>query len=232
MTAVPKRTTRSTRSNSAATQSSVVNPVVEQNYPEPIREVAPTPQHAKKTEVENVQDSSEDDQILDRDRTGSKGRSVLRPKPSKYIPVPRGDDTNTPGLTGKKLAVPPQDSDEGSESPLDQDEAVESGAEVSDMDEDDENSKSSLPFRLQEAEKTGGLWQCPVDGCMHKVYAASEPSSQLLIKSHQSVHESDEDERIQLVRRMEAPWLPVNRLMDRVRGMAQREYQPPVVQRY
>jgi hypothetical protein len=68
---------------------------------------------------------------------------------------------------------------------------------------------------------------------MHKTYAASELSSQILIKRHSQTHDFDHDERVQLVRRMEAPYLPVNRLMDRVRGIAaSSKFPPPITQRY
>lgn len=96
-----------------------------------------------------------------------------------------------------------------------------------------ETREPSLPFRLQDAANNGDVWHCPVDGCMHKTYAASELSSQILIKRHSQTHDFDHDERVQLVRRMEAPYLPVNRLMDKVRGVAaSSKLPPPITQRY
>ncbi|KAL1302952.1 hypothetical protein AAFC00_003271 [Neodothiora populina] len=82
-------------------------------------------------------------------------------------------------------------------------------------------------------EDNGDVWHCPTDGCMHRVYAASEPASQAIIADHQRSHTFDDDQRVQLVRRMQAPWLPVSRLMGRVRELAAQSGTPtPVVQRY
>ena len=92
-----------------------------------------------------------------------------------------------------------------------------------------------LPFRFssRNGEDEGDVWRCSTDGCMHRVYAASESSSQDLINDHQRLHEFDGDTRVQLVRKMEAPWLPVGRLMGRVRDLAAQGGGPaPIVQRY
>lgn len=121
----------------------------------------------------------------------------------------------------------PVDSPEAKQNQINDEQATESD------EEEGVKPETSLPFRLQNTDENGDVWHCPVDGCMQKIYAASEPDSQLLVKAHEQTHEYDHDERIRLVRRMEAPWLPVNRLMDRVRGMAsQTGHPPPLVQRY
>lgn len=97
-----------------------------------------------------------------------------------------------------------------------------------------ENATGEFSLRFREdVEKESDIWRCPQDGCMHKVYAASQAESQRLVTEHQRMHEYDDDERVQLIRRMEAPWLPVGRLMGRVRELAGRNgMPPPIVQRY
>lgn len=93
-----------------------------------------------------------------------------------------------------------------------------------------------LHFRFRDAgagEDDGDVWQCETDGCMHKVYAASEETSRLLISDHRRLHDHDDDQRVQLVRSMQAPWLPVDRLMGRVRQLAAQNGTPaPMVRRY
>ncbi|KAK1809475.1 hypothetical protein LTR12_016158 [Friedmanniomyces endolithicus] len=60
-------------------------------------------------------------------------------------------------------------------------------------------------------------WRCALDGCTHKVYLASQPLSQRLIREHYALHAYDDDERVRLVRKLEAPSLPVERLMEKAR---------------
>lgn len=185
--------------------------------------------------------SSRDDDVQAIGGRG-KGTSALRPRPSKYIPKGTNDPRKgSPAASHSKHAAPihqPVDPDammidnpelENEES---SDKQTEDIAEDSEED-DSETPDVRLPLRLQDSESNGDVWHCPVDGCMHKTYAASEPSSQLLIKAHAQTHDFDHDERVQLVRRMEAPYLPVNRLMDRVRGMAATsKFPPPITQRF
>ncbi|RMZ16423.1 hypothetical protein D0860_01034 [Hortaea werneckii] len=38
-------------------------------------------------------------------------------------------------------------------------------------------------------------WTCALDGCTHKIYLASEPGSQRLIREHYKLHAYDDDER-------------------------------------
>ncbi|KAK0873437.1 hypothetical protein LTR87_011940 [Friedmanniomyces endolithicus] len=66
-------------------------------------------------------------------------------------------------------------------------------------------------------------WRCALDGCTHKVYLASQPLSQRLIREHYALHAYDDDERVRLVRKLEAPSLPVERLMEKVRLQARVE---------
>jgi len=63
-------------------------------------------------------------------------------------------------------------------------------------------------------------WICALDGCTHKVYLASQLESQRLIREHYTLHAFDDDERVQLVKRLKAPSLPVSHLMERVRLQA------------
>ncbi|KAF2165430.1 hypothetical protein M409DRAFT_55827 [Zasmidium cellare ATCC 36951] len=66
-------------------------------------------------------------------------------------------------------------------------------------------------------------WTCALDGCTHKVYGASRPESQKLIREHYTLHAFDDDERVQMVKKFAAPSLPANHLMDRVRQQAKIE---------
>ncbi|KAK4963309.1 hypothetical protein LTR10_000937 [Elasticomyces elasticus] len=63
-------------------------------------------------------------------------------------------------------------------------------------------------------------WRCALDGCTHKVYLASMPESQRLIREHYALHAYDDDERVRLVKKLQAPSLPVDRLMEKVRLQA------------
>ncbi|RMY67595.1 hypothetical protein D0862_15070 [Hortaea werneckii] len=65
-------------------------------------------------------------------------------------------------------------------------------------------------------------WTCALDGCTHKIYLAAEPTSQRLIREHYKLHAYDDDERVRLVGRLQAPSLPVGHLMERVRLVARR----------
>ncbi|EMC98270.1 hypothetical protein BAUCODRAFT_146825 [Baudoinia panamericana UAMH 10762] len=97
---------------------------------------------------------------------------------------------------------------------------------------------SHVPDPVQE-----DTWVCALDGCTHKVYLASRSGSQRLIREHYALHAYDEDERVQMVKRLQHPSLPVNHLMEKVRMQARREgfsgsawngsrFPPPIVSRY
>ncbi|KAK5119004.1 hypothetical protein LTR62_000215 [Meristemomyces frigidus] len=77
----------------------------------------------------------------------------------------------------------------------------------------DPSSLSHIPDSVQE-----DTWLCALDGCTHKVYIASQPASQRLIREHYALHAySDDDARVRLVQNLRAPSLPVGRLMEKVR---------------
>ena len=66
-------------------------------------------------------------------------------------------------------------------------------------------------------------WTCALAGCNHKVYFASRPDSQKLMKEHYILHAYDDDERVQLVDRLKHSSLPVSHLMEKVRLQARAE---------
>ncbi|KAH0371318.1 hypothetical protein KCU65_g1892, partial [Aureobasidium melanogenum] len=231
------RSTRSTRSQSTVTVESLPMDLDKTQEVELMPEIKSTSNQAESPIDQDMSSSS--DEVP---RTGGKGKgkSALRPRPSKFATRASNASMEThsqnktaasqPGFEPEAMSIDsPSNDTESSDKP------TEEGAEESD-DEDGnrtETREPSLPFRLQDAASNGDVWHCPVDGCMHKTYAASEPSSQILIKRHSQTHDFDHDERVQLVRRMEAPYLPVNRLMDKVRGMAaSSKLPPPITQRY
>ena len=63
-------------------------------------------------------------------------------------------------------------------------------------------------------------WVCALDGCSHKVYQASQADSQRLIREHYALHAYDDDERVQLVKKLQHPSLPVGHLVERVKLQA------------
>lgn len=227
--------------------------------------------------------SDSDDELVEERPLAKKGKSVLRPKSSKFVAgstdndAGSGDDVvehdaavNSIAARGRPLPVKASTGDEGgrrrstrrsSRMDVDADvvnaEQADAGAEDVDegidmsLDQEDQSdgdqrlnnngdrAATPLPFRLRKEDMTsredGDLWACPLDGCMHRVYAASDPASQILIKEHYRLHvrDDDADMRVQLVRRMEAPGLPVGRLMGRISALAgQRGFPSPIVQRY
>lgn len=66
-------------------------------------------------------------------------------------------------------------------------------------------------------------WVCALDGCSHKVYLASHSDSQHLIKEHYALHAYDDDQRVQLVKKLQHPSLPVSHLMEKVKMQAKLE---------
>ncbi|KAJ9637893.1 hypothetical protein H2199_007388 [Coniosporium tulheliwenetii] len=58
-----------------------------------------------------------------------------------------------------------------------------------------------LPSTTATLKGQGDTWICNLDGCMHKVYGASEDGSQELIKLHCAEHAVQNQEKIELVRR-------------------------------
>lgn len=175
-----------------------------------------------------------------------KGRSALRPKASKAnkgaygggkAPIEMAGDSDdtaeqsrSPTAAGKRKfseasnnrhrrrRSSKQDLDEGidmasSPAPSDSSSAV-AGAPTSPPSELARRLKHE-PDQIQE-----DTWLCALDGCTHKVYLASKPDSQRLIREHYALHAYDDDQRVQMVKRLQEPSLPVNHLMERVRLQA------------
>ena len=129
---------------------------------------------------------------------------------------PNGTARRPPKRRSSKYEV-----DEGIDIP-----ASPSSEEVADSpDADLGATDTSLPLRLNHRPDPiqEDTWICALDGCTHKVYAASLPESQKLIREHYALHAYDDDERVQLVKRLEAPSMPVSHLMDKVRMQARME---------
>lgn len=85
----------------------------------------------------------------------------------------------------------------------------------------------SPPVRLRthnqltfDATMVGDVWVCPFDGCTRRVYAASTPANRALIKEHYQQHAYDAQAQIDLVYAEERPYLPVGKLVERIRAMA------------
>jgi len=221
---------------------------------------------------ENIDDS-------DIGQQAGKGKSVLRPRQSKYIPKlataeDDADEVRPPLSPVRRLAIadavpqgkgkaragamppPPSrarsnradanhdgqaiagadDVDEGIDMSLDQ---------ASELEEDESGNPAEplidgkIPLRLRDqdmqATAAGDTWLCPLDGCLHKVYAAQTTESQQLIKEHYRLHVTDDDAnmRMQLLKRMTAPGLPVSRLMDKIQSrVSQGGYPAPINRRY
>jgi hypothetical protein len=110
-----------------------------------------------------------------------------------------GDQPSTPSQTGRDAG----DNDESEE-------------------EEDQPPGTDLALRLRHTPDPvqEDTWVCALDGCSHKVYQASQPGSQRLIREHYALHAYDDDERVQLVKKLQHPSLPVGHLMERVRSQA------------
>ena len=91
-----------------------------------------------------------------------------------------------------------------------------------DDEEDPEAPSTDLALRLKHEPDPiqEDTWICALDGCSHKVYQASQPDSQRLIREHYALHAYDDDERVQLVKKLQHPSLPVGHLIERVRSQA------------
>ncbi|KAG8631710.1 hypothetical protein KVT40_000850 [Elsinoe batatas] len=216
--------------------------------------------------TETPHDSDESERPGKRPR-GEKGKSVLRPKSTTFIPIEAEDDNvdelaDLPqsdlrperklppvkirlGARNASHLVSKQDGDVTAGAEV-VDEGIDMGHDDSEKSEDSTELMipnltgfgSSIPVRLRKEHTAGNgegdTWSCPLDGCMHKVYAASDAASQKLIKGHYRVHVNNEDAevRMQLVKRMEAPGQPVNRLMKRIQEIGGRGFPAPIVRRY
>lgn len=96
------------------------------------------------------------------------------------------------------------------------------GAGALDNNSDDEAPGTDLALRLKHEPDPiqEDTWVCALDGCSHKVYQASQADSQRLIREHYALHAYDDDERVQLVKKLQHPSLPVGHLMERVKLQA------------
>ena len=178
-----------------------------------------------------------------------KGRSALRPKSShggkgvsRSSNVPDADEADPEELTKSPSRVagkrkpkdslgserPPKtrnsrrDIDEGIDIPTSPSDA-EDASPPSDSDLTDLPNHADLPIRSlnhQPDPVQEDTWVCALDGCNHKVYAASKPESKKLIREHYALHAFDDDERVQMVKRLQAPSLPVRHLMEKVKQQA------------
>ena len=184
---------------------------------------------------------------------------MLRPRTSKYVSIERASNQSSRRPSIKTQDSQQDTSSKPSisrrttrrETLLDlNDEAdsvltLDDGAEMS-SDQSSESDASSevhislgqgASIRLDEEHLAptdeGDVWSCPLDGCMHRVYAASEYGSRSLIKDHYRQHGEDDDAetRLELVRKMQAPGLSVNRLMNRIQAFTGKGPQP-ILQRY
>lgn len=99
------------------------------------------------------------------------------------------------------------------------------GAGALDSDSDDEVPGTDLAVRLKHEPDPiqEDTWVCALDGCSHKVYQASQADSQRLIREHYALHAYDDDERVQLVKKLQHPSLPVGHLMERVKLQARND---------
>lgn len=186
-----------------------------------IPDVPGTPELQKTSRTGAEDEDSEDTDSLPRP---SKAKSALRLKPNKPIKGPRRsvrppspeaedddavDDSDNP-TTSAQAAVDSHhkshDLDEGISMPTSPSSSASAGA------------LQHIPDPLYE-----DTWRCALVGCTHRVYAASHPDSQALIKQHYALHASDDDERVKLVQALAAPSLPAGRLIERVRLQARND---------
>lgn len=163
--------------------------------------------------------------------------SPLKRKPIDEVeaPAPKRQHSRRDLSPPAQTVAGAEDLDEGIDMLLDQGQE----SEEADISIEADGEDVALPFQLTKedfrAKGEGDTWTCPLDECLHRVYAASDAASQTLIKEHYRVHVNDEDAsvRLQLVKRMEAPGLPVSRLMGRIQMISgQKSFPPPIMQRY
>ncbi|KAI9816846.1 MAG: hypothetical protein M1827_001491 [Pycnora praestabilis] len=190
-----------------------------------------------------ISDEQSEDEDLRLAQTARKGKSVLRPKSSKF-------SNKGAGKRGRpSIAATDEDnnSDEAMEDinpsrPKRQKDRKRSAAAI-----EDDNTKPTddpLPLRLckpsdndanvhpqtfhivEEAlpsytpQGPGDTWTCTLDGCVHKVYAGSTPAGQVKIRDHFREHASERQEQLDLVFKEQRPHLPVANLLGRIREVA------------
>jgi len=222
----------------------------------------------------------EDDDDPDLGKQAGKGKSILRPRQSKYIPnlaaavdddaeelqpplspvrrLALADNGSLSKIKARAIAMPQPPTKAGSNITRtnhndraiagadDVDEGIDMSLDRASQSEEDDNDNPAeplidgkIPLRLRDQDlqptATGDTWLCPLDGCLHKVYAARTTESQNLIKEHYRLHVTDDDAnmRVQLLRRMEAPGLPISRLMDKIQNRGnQGNFPAPINRRY
>ena len=143
----------------------------------------------------------------------------MNPGASKRKHVSSATHARASGRRSRRILV-----DEGIDiptSPDTSDEMASSDAEACAANPDE----IALAFRAHKShpiqEKS---WVCALDGCTHTVYGAPcDRMTQRLIREHYALHAYDDDERVRLVKRLRAPSLPVDRLMEKVKTQAKLE---------
>jgi hypothetical protein len=164
---------------------------------------------------------SDDDQLQSPTAIAKKHQSHTfanrnaKQKPSSKHDVDEGIDIPSSSASGEIPSTP-------SESGRRAGNNANSDDEEEEEEEDPEPPNTDLALRLKHAPDPvqEDTWICALDGCSHKVYQASQADSQRLIREHYALHAYDDDERVQLVKKLQHPSLPVGHLMERVRSQA------------
>jgi hypothetical protein len=205
-----------------------------------------TSRNEASTMVQESQPDSDDDSV----RPVSKGKSGLRLKPNKpskgpprssNIPIAKVEEdeestslARSPAPRAKRkrrdqpISQPSQTSevDEGISMPTSPSSTSDQAdSQLREEDAVDGAAQTELAIRLNHAPDPvqEDTWICALAGCTHKVYAASRPESQKLIRQHYALHACDDDERVQLVKNLQAPSMPVGHLIERVKMQAKSE---------
>lgn len=159
-----------------------------------------------------------------------KRKSALRPRSSKRA---AGKAPPAQDVEEDELALSPTDANSrqrkcsnSQEIALNDDEGIDvpsspSAASPSDDDAVAGASPTSLNHRPDPLQEDS--WLCALSSCTHKVYLASHPESQRLIRDHYALHAYDDDERVRMVQQLQAPELPAGRLMEKVKLAARWE---------
>jgi hypothetical protein len=158
---------------------------------------------------------------IDTDDENSEVEPISSPINGKRRHVDEDDDQHRQ-LKRRSSRSPAHEDDEGIDIPTSPEGASATSSPAADA------SMSDLPVRLlQIAHRPDPVqedtWICALDGCAHKVYAASTSDSQRLIREHYALHAYDDDDRVKMVKKLQAPSLPVSRLMDRVKLQAKKD---------
>lgn len=195
------------------------------------------PRTSKFVSLESSDSIKNDGKDLER-RSSSTSAVAHSTLPSSQLPLTRRSRRNNL-LDLDDSAMSEEPFDEGIDMSLDQSHDSESDAPSELLIPPATGTGKPIAFRLREehlsATGEGDVWACPLDGCMHHVYAASKPESQILIKEHYRRHVNDEDAemRLDLVRKMQTPGVPVNRLMSRIQALVgQKGFPTPIIRRY